>query len=117
MVAAMRALCLVALSILACNSTPDDAPLGSPLSDACNACLGAEDGGGCGAAEALCAAASSCDDALLCDLKNGCWKNAVGTDCAAKYGCAAPGGDAGALLDDVEACARSRCAAVCDFPN
>lgn len=103
------------LCLLGCTNDPEDAPRGDPVDRACAECLSAADAGGCGAEERACSEVASCEEALLCVLRFDCWSRHEGPGCAERYDCPAAAADAGVLFEEMEACARSQCAQVCDY--
>lgn len=102
----------------ACTA-PSGAATLTPLSRECEACLmGSTDAApSCADPYRACSADPTCNDAMVCELRNGCYESAPGGSCASDGGCLIRA-DAGAAESErsaFESCARTTCADACVF--
>lgn len=100
--------------ISSCGSSDPD-PY-QPLSQACDDCLRRIGSTGCGDSYDACSAEPDCEDVVLCELLQQCYTEPSGDACSSDKGCQ-EGAPQSALerAASFEDCARTVCAAACDF--
>lgn len=111
---ALSALVVLAGPIWSCGS-PDPDPY-QPLSQACDDCLLRAGPTGCGDNYDECESKPDCEDVVLCELLQQCYTRPSGDGCSSQRGCREGASETElALAAEFEDCARSVCAADCDF--
>jgi hypothetical protein len=104
---------LVVLQV-AC-SDPDPDPY-QPLTEECDACLLESGAAGCGEQYRECEALPACDELVLCELAQQCYREPAHGSCASVRGCGEGVTEQELELSEAfETCARETCGQVCDF--
>ena len=102
------------LAQVAC-SDPDPDPY-QPLTEECDACLLELGTAGCGDQYRRCEAQRACDELVLCELKQQCYREPAASGCANVRGCEEDLTEQELELSEAfESCARQTCGQVCDF--
>ncbi len=106
----------LALGLASACGEPDPDPY-QPLSQACDDCLLEAGSMGCGDQYDECEREAACEDVVLCQLLQQCYREPAEGDCSEQRGCID-----GSTTDDelesahtFESCARTTCGHVCDF--
>ncbi len=115
---------LLSASMLGAGCSDDPVDIYQPLSDACNACLSesSDAGASCRVELQACSDTPACEDYVYCQLRLRCYEEPASSGCEEERGCslsvdAAP--EASERAAAFEQCARTVCAAQCEFvpPN